>query len=94
MLPRSLEAMEAPNSHPIWRKRLKNLIKYQHFIIVPYHPQENSMAERRMKEVGAHLRALENDHRIKAEWGHYLPFVQRIINYTVITGLLEHKLAE
>ena len=41
------------------------------------------MAERRMKEVGAHLRALVYEHRIKAEWSHYLPLVQRILNYTV-----------
>ena len=41
------------------------------------------MAERRMKEVGAHLRALVYEHRIKAEWSHFLPLVQRILNYTV-----------
>jgi hypothetical protein len=36
-----------------------------------------------MKEVGAHLRALVYEHRIKAEWSHYLPLVQRNHNYTV-----------
>jgi hypothetical protein len=36
-----------------------------------------------MKEVGAHLRALMHQYRIKSEWSHYLPLVQRIINYTV-----------
>ena len=41
------------------------------------------MAERRMKEVGAHLRALVYEYRIKSEWSHYLPLVQRILNYTV-----------
>ena len=41
------------------------------------------MVERRMKEVGAHLRALVYEYRIKSEWSHYLPLVQRIINYTV-----------
>ena len=41
------------------------------------------MAERRMKEVGAHLRALVYEYRIKSEWSHYLPSVQRILNYTV-----------
>ena len=41
------------------------------------------MAERRMKEVGAHLRALVYEYRIRSEWSHYLPLVQRIINYTV-----------
>jgi len=36
-----------------------------------------------MKEVGAHLRALVYEYRIKSEWSHYLPLVQRIINYIV-----------
>ena len=64
-------------------ERLKYLLKYQHLIIVPYHPQGNSMAERRMKEVVAHIRALVYEYRIKSEWSHYLPLVQRILNYTV-----------
>ena len=64
-------------------ERLKYLLKYEHLIIVPYHPQGNSMAERRMNEVGAHLRALVYEYRIKSEWSHYLPLVQRILNYTV-----------
>ena len=38
--------------------RLKYLLKCEHLIIVPYYPQGNSVAERRMKEVGAHLSAL------------------------------------
>jgi len=65
-------------------ERLKYLLKYQHLIIVSasYHPQENSIAERRMKEIGAHLRALVYEYRIKSEWSHYLLSVQRI-NYTV-----------
>ena len=43
-----------------WRMSIliKYLLKYQHLIIVPNHSQGNSMAERRMKEVGAHLRAI------------------------------------
>ena len=41
------------------------------------------MAERRMKEVGAHLRALVYEYRIKSEWSQFLPLVQRIINYAV-----------
>jgi len=64
-------------------ERLKYLLKYQHLIIIPYHPHGNSMAERRMKEVGAHLRALVYEYRIKSEWSHYLPLVQRNLNYTV-----------
>ena len=61
---------------------LKDILKYQHIIVVPYHPQENSMAERRMKKVLTHLRALVYEFRIKEHWSHYLPLVQRIFNYT------------
>ena len=41
------------------------------------------MAERRMKEVLTHLRALVYEYRIKEYWSQYLPLVQRIINYTI-----------
>jgi hypothetical protein len=64
-------------------QQLKDLLKYQHIVVVPYHPQANSMAERRMKEVLTHLRALVYEYRIKDHWSHYLPLVQRIINYTI-----------
>jgi len=64
-------------------ERLKYLLKYQHLVIVPYHPQGNSMAECRMKEVGAHHRALVYEYLIKSEWSHYLPLVHRILNYTL-----------
>ena len=64
-------------------ERLKYLLNYQHLIIVTYHPQGNSMAERRVKEVGAHLQALVYEYRINVELSHYLPLVQKILNYTV-----------
>ena len=57
-------------------ERLKYLLKYQYLIIIAYHSQGNSMSERRMKEVGAHLRALVYEYRIKSEWSHYLRLVQ------------------
>ena len=59
---------------------LKDILKYQHIIVVP---QANSMAERRMKEVLTHLRAPVYENRVKEHWSHYLPLVQRIINYTI-----------
>jgi hypothetical protein len=62
---------------------LKNLLKYQHIVVVAYHPQSNSLAKRRMKEVLIHLRALVYEFRIKEDWSHYLPLVQRIIYYTI-----------
>ena len=43
-------------------ERLKILLNYQHIIVL------NSMAEHRMKEVGAHQRALVYKYRIKSEW--------------------------
>ena len=64
-------------------ERLKYLLKYQYLIIVPYHPQGNSMVERRMKEVGELRRGLVYEYRIKSEWSHYLPLVLRMLNYTV-----------
>jgi len=73
-----VEIFEDPQKR--WRIAI---LKYQHLIIVHYHPQGNSMAERRMKEVGAHLRALVYENRNKSEWSHYLPLVQRILNHTV-----------
>jgi len=62
---------------------LKDISKYQNIVVVPCHPQANSMAERRMKEVLTHLRALVYEYRIKEHWSHYLPLVQRIINCTI-----------
>ena len=59
-------------------ERLKILFKYQHIIVVAYHPRANSMAECRMREVGAHLRSLVYVYRINSEWIHYLPLAQRI----------------
>jgi len=41
------------------------------------------MVECRMKKVGKYLRAPVYEYRIKSEWSHYLPLVQRILNYTV-----------
>ena len=35
-----------------------------------------------MKEVLTHLRALVYEFRIKDDWSHHNPLVQRIINYT------------
>ena len=36
-----------------------------------------------MKEIMIHLRALLYEKRIKSEWSHFLPLVQRILNYSV-----------
>ena len=36
-----------------------------------------------MKKVLTHLRALVYEYRIKENWSHYLPLLQRIVNYTI-----------
>ena len=48
-----------------------------------YHPQANGIVERRIKEVMIHLRALVNENRVRDVCSQYLPFVQRILNYTI-----------
>jgi len=62
---------------------LKDILKYQHIVVVAYYPQKNSMAEWHMKAVLTHLRTLVYENRIKDNWSHYFPLVQRIINYTI-----------
>ena len=57
------------------------LLGYKHLVVVPYRPQANGLAERRMTEVMKHLRALVFEKRIKDNWSHYLRLAQRIINY-------------
>jgi len=52
-------------------------------VVIPYHPQANSLAERRMKEIMVHLRALVYKKRIKIEWSHFFPLVQIILNCSV-----------
>ena len=82
-VPKTLRSDGGSQSTSNMVRALKDILKYQHIIVVLYHPQANSMAERRMKEVLTHLRALVYEYRIKEHWGHYLPFIQRIINYTI-----------
>jgi len=63
-------------------ERLKYLLKYQHLIIVPYHPQENSFNGGASDE-RCWFSASSSEYRIKSEWSHYLPLVQRILNNTL-----------
>jgi hypothetical protein len=59
------------------------MLNYHHTVVVAYHPQGNGLAERRMKEVMKHLKALVFEKRIKENWSQYLSLVQRIINYSI-----------
>ena len=67
---------------------LSVLLGYKHLVVVPYRPQANGLAERRMTEVMKHIRALVFEKRIKENWSHYLPLVQRII-YDSVDGPIE-----
>ena len=62
---------------------LSALLGYKHLGVVPYRPQANGLAERRMKEVMKYLHALSVEKRIIENRSHYLPLSQRIINYSV-----------
>ena len=73
--------MEDPSSN--MAQAHKDIFKYHHIVVVANHSQENSMAERRMKEVLTILQALVYEKRIKENLSHNLPLVQIIINYTV-----------
>jgi len=63
-------------------EELSKMLKYEHLVIVPYHPQANGIIERRNAEVMKHLRALVYSRGIQNEWSKGLPLVQRILNYT------------
>ena len=62
---------------------IRSLLHYDHLVILVYHPEANGIVERRIKEVMKHLRDLVYEERIRDSRSHYLPLVQRIINYTV-----------
>jgi len=61
---------------------LSKLLKYDHLVIVPYHPQANGIIERRNAEVLKHLRILVAERDLAHEWSRILPLVQRILNFT------------
>jgi transposase InsO family protein len=69
-------------------QELRIVLGFDHLVVIPYHPQANSLVERRMKEIMIHLRALIYEKRIKSEWSHFLPLVQRIMNYSVEGSVL------
>jgi hypothetical protein len=62
---------------------LSAVLKYEHLVIVPHHPEANGLVERRNAEVMKHLRALVMAKKVHDTWFMYLPLVQRILNYTV-----------
>ena len=48
-------------------QELRNVMGFDHLVVITYHPHANSLAERRMKEIMIHLRALVKEKRIKSE---------------------------
>jgi hypothetical protein len=63
-------------------EELSKILKFQHLVIVPYHPQANGLVERRNAEVMKHLRALVLSRGIQDNWSRFLPLVQRIVNFS------------
>jgi hypothetical protein len=63
-------------------EELSKILKFQHLVIVPYHPQANGLVERRNAEVMKHIRALVLSRGIQDNWSRFLPLVQRIVNFS------------
>jgi len=55
----------------------------KHNLIAPGNHQENSIVERKNREIINHLVKLVVDRHVKHAWSSYLPIIQRIINTTV-----------
>ena len=72
--------MEGPNLHLKWPNHSR------YIEVSAYHrgtlPSASQFNEREADELN-HLRALVYEYRIKEHWSHYLPLVQRIMNYTI-----------
>ena len=66
---------------------LLELVGTERYPGIPYRPQSNSLIERQNKEIIQHLRFIVHSRRVKQNWSHYLPLVQRIINASYNTSL-------
>ena len=52
-------------------------------LIQAYSHEENAIVERANKEVGRHLTAIVQDHKVIGQWSPMVPLVQRIMNSQV-----------
>ena len=59
------------------------LIGTEQIFTLAYSKQENAIAERALKEVQRHLRAIVYHKNVYYDWGVYVPLVQRILNTEV-----------
>jgi hypothetical protein len=65
---------------PILLPEFLSLIGTQHCLTLAYSKQENSIVERRNKEINRHIRALTYDNKSLTDYRFSLAFVQRILN--------------
>ena len=66
---------------------LTKLLNVEHIKTVTYSKEENSIVERRNKEVMRHLRAIVFSENTTGKWRRFLPFAQRICNAEVVSSL-------
>jgi transposase InsO family protein len=64
-------------------KEFTDLIGTEQIFTLAYSKQENAIAERALKEVQRHLRAILYHKNVHYDWSVYLPLVQRILNSEV-----------
>jgi hypothetical protein len=63
-------------------KDLSRLLRFDHLVVVPYHPEGNGLVERCNNEIMKHLRAIVLDSHVLKDWSLYLPLVQKVINFS------------
>jgi hypothetical protein len=68
-------------------KEFSKMLKFEHLVVVPYHPQSNGIVERRNAEVMKHLRAIILDRRLSTTWSTVLPLVQNILNNSIDSSI-------
>jgi hypothetical protein len=82
-VPKSIRTDGGSQFHNQLMEEFGSMMNFHHTIVVAYYPEANGLAERRMKEVVKHLKALVFEQRVKDRWNQFLPLAQRIINYSI-----------